>query len=392
MTEDPRSAASRMAGLFGVFAGSAVILFIGTFPPRIAVAFHSFPWWTAWVVSTEVLCALALLAAGLRRNPRLQRRSAAALMATYCLSSVWMLAHRGLGHGSDVDVVWHEAYPSIVVIGLLPFLRRRTVLVLAVVLFTVVGLLAVGDPRRGVAINVLHMYALGWFSVAVSYSLLEIATVRDEQSARTRERITAAAVAEAEQIERERIDGLIHDSVMSTLLAAAGVGSAPRVAAAAGNALGDLDALRFPGDDQPVTIEDLIRSLRAGLHFVDPELTITTSVSRAPRGPLLPAVVARDLTAAATEALRNSVLHAYGHPRSASVSYREETAGTPGRPQVEIVVRDDGPGYDPRAVPTHRLGTRASIVGRMDGLPGCRASIDTAPGAGVRVELTWSPP
>lgn len=392
MTTGPRSATSRMAALFGVFTGTAVLLFIGTFPPRIVDAFHDFPWWTAWVVATETLCALALLTAGLTGRPRLQRGAATALAGSYCFSSAWMLAIRGLGHGTEADVVWHEAYPSIIVIGLVPFLRTRMVLLLAVALFTVVGLLAVDDPGRWVVVNILHMYSLGGFSVAVAYAILGIATLSDEESERTRERISIASVAEAEQMERERVDGLIHDAVMSTLLAAAGVGSEPRVVASAENALAELDALRFPrGDDQLVPVEDFVHSLRSGLHFIDPGLAVTTSITEAPVEPILPVSVARDLTAAAAEALRNSVIHARGHRRSATVSYRDD-AGGPLTPGVVVVVEDDGPGYDSRTVPPHRMGTRASIVGRMDAVPGAGATIETAPGAGVRVSLTWTTP
>lgn len=393
MTGGPRSAATRMARLFGVFTGSAVLLFLGTFPPRIAEAFRDHPWWTAWVVITEVLCAVALLAAALQGARGAQRAAAVALTVTYFASSVHMLVLRVLGDGSKVDVVWHEAYPSIIVIGLLPFLRHRTAMLLAFTLFTVVGLLAIGDPGRHVVVNLMHMYALGGFSVVVAYSILGIATLSDQESARTRERIAVASVAEAEQIERERVDGLIHDSVMSTLLAAGGVGAQPRVVASAGNALRELDALRFPPvDHRHVTIEEFVHSLRSGLHFVDPGLPVTTSVTGAPPGPVLPMSVARDLTAAATEALRNSVLHAGGHHRYAAVAYLDADPGGSHGSRLEVVVEDDGPGYDPRTVPPHRLGARASIVGRMDALPGCGARIRTEPGAGVRVELTWTMP
>lgn len=393
MTRRPRTAASRMAGLFGVFTGSAVLLFLGTFPPRIADAFQGFPAWTAWVLFTEPLCALGLLAAGFTGNHALHRVSAGALAASYSLSSVAMLVLHSLGRSPGGDVVWHEAYPSIIVIGLLPFLRIRTVMFFAWALFTVVGLLALGDPERNVLVNVMYVYSLGGFSVAVAYSILGIAHESDAESARTRARFTEASVAEAEQIERERVDGLIHDLVMSTLLAASSVGSEPRIATSAQNAIRELGSLRtHRTDEQLVPVEEFARSLRAGLHFIDPTLTVTTSIADAPSRPILPTPVARDLTAAATEALRNSVTHAGGHHRSASVLFRDAIPGTGTGPRVEIIVEDDGPGYDPRTVPHHRMGARASIVGRMEALPGARAEIKTSPGTGVRVTLTWGVP
>ena len=53
---------------------------------------------------------------------------------------------------------------------------------------------------------------------------------------------------------------------------------------------------------------------------------------------------------------------------------------------VEVFVRDRGPGFDPDAVPADRRGVRESIVGRMR-RHGGRALIHSVAGEGTEVEL-----
>jgi signal transduction histidine kinase/phage shock protein PspC (stress-responsive transcriptional regulator) len=54
---------------------------------------------------------------------------------------------------------------------------------------------------------------------------------------------------------------------------------------------------------------------------------------------------------------------------------------------VFVSVRDRGPGFDPDAVPTDRMGVRESIIGRMR-RNGGTARVRSAPGEGTEVELT----
>ena len=88
------------------------------------------------------------------------------------------------------------------------------------------------------------------------------------------------------------------------------------------------------------------------------------------------------MTLAAAEALRNSVRHAGpGAARQLAVRVR------PG--DIEVVVRDDGRGFDPAAVPAERLGLRQSVVARMSDLAGGDVRVLAAPGSGAEVVLTW---
>jgi phage shock protein PspC (stress-responsive transcriptional regulator) len=84
------------------------------------------------------------------------------------------------------------------------------------------------------------------------------------------------------------------------------------------------------------------------------------------------------LVAAAREAVLNAVKFAPG----AAISVYAEVRGD----EVEVFVRDRGPGFDLDAVPADRRGLRESVLGRM-ARHGGRAEIHTRPGEGTEVEL-----
>ncbi|WP_158594736.1 sensor histidine kinase, partial [Cryobacterium melibiosiphilum] len=58
---------------------------------------------------------------------------------------------------------------------------------------------------------------------------------------------------------------------------------------------------------------------------------------------------------------------------------------------IEVVVRDDGVGFDPRAIARDRAGIAQSIIGRLDRLPGGLATVHSSPGAGTVIAVAWAP-
>ena len=54
--------------------------------------------------------------------------------------------------------------------------------------------------------------------------------------------------------------------------------------------------------------------------------------------------------------------------------------------ELQVYVRDRGPGFEPAAVPADRRGVRESIVGRM-ARHGGRAEVHSSPGQGTEVEI-----
>lgn len=56
---------------------------------------------------------------------------------------------------------------------------------------------------------------------------------------------------------------------------------------------------------------------------------------------------------------------------------------------VEVSVEDRGPGFDTDRIDEQRLGIRGSILERMQALPGGAAVVESRPGSGTRVVVTW---
>ena len=68
-----------------------------------------------------------------------------------------------------------------------------------------------------------------------------------------------------------------------------------------------------------------------------------------------------------------------------SVTLRGRVAG------VVIEVIDDGPGFSLSRLSPERMGLRGSVLARMESLQGGGARVESEPGRGTRVTLTWEP-
>ena len=95
-----------------------------------------------------------------------------------------------------------------------------------------------------------------------------------------------------------------------------------------------------------------------------------------------PAAVVRAVAGAAAEALENVARHAGVDDARVDVRRDGESAG------IEVVVADDGVGFDPTAVGAHRFGLALSVHDRMDAAGGY-ALVESAPGRGTVVRLRW---
>jgi signal transduction histidine kinase/phage shock protein PspC (stress-responsive transcriptional regulator) len=87
---------------------------------------------------------------------------------------------------------------------------------------------------------------------------------------------------------------------------------------------------------------------------------------------------AEAVVAAAREAIVNAAKFGEGAAVSVFAEVRDD--------ELEVFVRDRGPGFDPSAVPADRRGVRESIVGRME-RHGGTAAIHSTTGDGTEVEL-----
>ena len=233
------------------------------------------------------------------------------------------------------------------------------------------------------------LYSLLLISVLVGFTLaLRRSAERVEEATRLSRAADARSAARAARtVERQVINALVHDSVISTLLVA-GLGNADPavVSRQATVTLSKLDALSGP--DQ---IEAVPRS-RVWLRLV--ELTKELAPNAVLRSELhlernIPLRAGDAVVGAVGEALRNSMASAgIGHRRPVvrRVTVRPAGGG------IQVLVTDDGAGFDPALVPAGRLGIAHSIVGRMQGVPGGTGVVRSRPGHGTEVLITWLPP
>ena len=198
----------------------------------------------------------------------------------------------------------------------------------------------------------------------------------------SRESLIARAAREAERQHNRDL----HDTVLSTLtvvgLGAVATDSAMLRERAASD-LRTLTALASTRAREPEPSPE--EGARVALH--ERLAALLDRAGQAPASSTLepasvPVAAAEALTDSTAEALSNVSRHAPGAAVSVRLTRLDAGAGV----AVEIV--DDGPGFDPGAVPLHRFGLRESVRGRMAAVGGL-ARVESAPGRGTRIRLEW---
>lgn len=199
------------------------------------------------------------------------------------------------------------------------------------------------------------------------------------------QRRARAAVEEALVEERRRMDSIVHDEVMTTLVNAAMTGTtrAPQVADLARHALGQLDLAAETLEDRvPVTVEHVGWLVNDVVTSLLPDADVQMEVSEPDLQ--VPAAVASAIGQACREVAMNIARHAEAHQVKVVI-------GDASAPGVKITVTDDGTGFDPAAVPADRFGIQLSVMDRMQSVGG-KVAVRSRPGHGTTVELVWLEP
>ena len=206
-------------------------------------------------------------------------------------------------------------------------------------------------------------------------------------------------------MERREHERLIHNTVLNTLtaLARADGTATAEIVTRCGQDVALIEAALGGADDLAADwagpARDLLSEVRAVADGMrDRGLTVHLAADDA-AGAAVPARVILALSNAVREALSNVAEHAGTgeawvsvRTMAAEVAAEVAAAGNaevPGR--LQVVVRDQGTGFDLARVDRARLGLRRSITERTAECGG-HASISSAPGQGTEVSLSWPAP
>lgn len=247
-----------------------------------------------------------------------------------------------------------------------------------------------GGAHIGVALlDATYVTILG-FTILICVTMLRSAarTVDAAQLAAL-DRYTGAVRLHAREVEKVQVDAIVHDSALATLLSAARARTPEAQALAATMARLAIDNLHDAESgyhaDSAVPAAELANRVRQAAELVPARFAI--------RGPHLdartvPFVVFEALCAATVQAMSNSAQHASPDGRSVRRTLTLQPLGEEG---LQVVIEDDGAGFDADRVAGERLGVRVSILERVRNAGGT-ADIVSSPNAGTRVVLSWQPP
>ena len=190
------------------------------------------------------------------------------------------------------------------------------------------------------------------------------------------------ASLDAIERERSRLDALVHDQVLHTLLLAARAQSAVEKQAAVRSATVAIESLQRAEDEVAaigsVTPLGLFKAIEKAALDLDPRVVVTSLGGGSEN---LDPEVAQALTEATLQALDNAIQHSQAKTIELLLDSPEEYSLV-----FEIV--DDGIGFRLDRATRDRIGIRTSIQARVESVGG-QAEIESAPGMGVKVSLRW---
>ena len=219
--------------------------------------------------------------------------------------------------------------------------------------------------------------------------LLRQADTLDEADARRRALLIDLRTEQSRSKARRLSDDFVHDHILSVLKSVPTVpATSPQLRRSAREALASLHGSPESAA-KACTCADLFSALSGRLRAIGGDgVVVSSSIDR---DPPVPRSVAQAFEGAAAEALRNSLAHAAGTTpeRGASDGVTRTATLRSGPDGVVVTISDDGRGFDPERATVGRHGVTGSIMTRMHDAGGT-ARIDTAPGTGTTVTLSWT--
>ena len=364
-------------------AGIGIVFFLQSLPTLLGEHGATLPFWSVSAAVAIVGCLLFTVVAAVSR--RLVRVANVTFAVAFLVVLItWPFAVVHPSEQSPWLYYLITIATAMAAIGLsVPW--AAAYLIVVPLVYAVIRLTPAGGDLSPLKASLDSIYAviLGGAILVITTMLRAAATSVDQAQATALEGYAHAVRAHAMEAERVRVDAIVHDSVLTTLLYAARADTpeAQRLAATmASNAIGHLRdaALVSPDDGSTVRVTALAQSVREAIEQLEAGFEITTS-RLGTRS--LPAAVADAVQSACLQAAVNSVNHA-GEGAHRSVRITSSGAG------VQVTVADDGRGFDLSQVPSERLGVRVSIIELIANVGG-EARVASSPGAGTTVVIRW---
>ncbi len=229
----------------------------------------------------------------------------------------------------------------------------------------------------------IYVFLLGGTVSSLVRLTREGAKRADEANSISIAKAVEQAQIDATERERQRIDALVHDRVLNTLLVAAKANSPADYQAASTAAAEAVASLESAATEQEsssgVTTLGLYRSLRKAALRASHDISVEIVSAGLEE---IPSEIAQSITEATLQAIDNALRHS-------AASRIRLILGHPDAAGIAIQVNDDGKGFNLERLPKDRLGIRASIQARIESVGGS-AKISSEVGEGTTVELRWS--
>ena len=369
-------------------AGFCLLFFVQTVPIAYFQATHGHEQrqWTQLVALLLFITLVATCVAAVAQ--RWVRMAAGSFAVVYLLGiATWPLANRTPLEPTDGT---HWLYYLLTVATALAAIslpaRYATIyLFVASAVYAIAGYItdSGGTTREQALLEALYSVMLGGAILVIIAMLRQASTTVDRAQAAAFESYAEAVRQHATEVERVKVDAIVHDSVLTTLLSAARATTSESQALAArmaANAIGYLReaAMLAPSEGTTVSIATVAREVAeaAGSTGVPFELRVDELPAHS-----IPVAAGEAVRSAATQAMHNSAQHA-GQSRGRWVSIRAAGSG------LVVEVGDTGAGFVLSEVPAERLGLRVSILERLHNAGGT-AEIDTQPGEGTIITIRW---
>ncbi len=387
------TARARLVRLLYASVGFAALIYGGVLFPGLGGIQGQTPQLEVWYAYGLLLIAIVFpFALGILAWTAPRRVVARVAAGTAILFLVaMMLFPWGLNAATltDNEVPWYQGIHALHGMIAAIVWQRRSVWLYGIAQGIVIGV--VQNDVRDKATEAAFLDGIGSLAFIIILMSATVAVIRaadrlDVASAQARTQAARTAESRTREREETRINAMVHDDIMSVLLTASRDNPPGTLRDQARVALASIDALEtHDAIAREYTVEETVAALLDVISRVSPSAEVTHTEDE---GIGVPAEVVTAVSDALAEALRNSVRHAgldgTDVPRRVDIDAHERG--------IAVIMRDEGKGFNTKAVASRRLGIRLSILERMGLVPGGSADVQSRPGEGTMVLLSWERP